>query len=159
MRGQEREEALERLLGVTQDSTTVESEEDIRAMKELAEAVEKCVRGEKPDAMGLDWLEDFKSDTLVCLGIFLSTTYRAKSFISKYIHCNPELLWRFLLNRYSSKCLGMARSLKSSTRSSFPCHVRIPIRSSNRKVWQGSTKKGGSHGNGEAFPSFTQKYL
>jgi len=26
-------------------------------MKELAEAVEKCVRGEKPDALGLDWEE------------------------------------------------------------------------------------------------------
>ncbi|KIJ54555.1 hypothetical protein M422DRAFT_152865 [Sphaerobolus stellatus SS14] len=58
LRGAEREAAIERLLGVTQKSTVLESEEDIKAMKNLAEAVEKCVRGEKLDATGLDWLEE-----------------------------------------------------------------------------------------------------
>ncbi|KAF8510358.1 hypothetical protein BU17DRAFT_77702 [Hysterangium stoloniferum] len=59
LRGAEREEALERLLGVSTVafSDSAETEDDIKAMKELAEAVEICVRGDKAGALGLDWDE------------------------------------------------------------------------------------------------------
>ncbi|KAF8578062.1 hypothetical protein K439DRAFT_1648864 [Ramaria rubella] len=68
LRGSEREEALESLLGVTVERISphrrqawpnmAKPDENIRALKEFAEAVEKAVRGEKADALGLDWVED-----------------------------------------------------------------------------------------------------
>lgn len=67
LRGTEREEALERLLGVTRDRAASHGQqvtlhaaesEEVRALKQLAEAVERSVRGEITDALGLDWIED-----------------------------------------------------------------------------------------------------
>lgn len=66
LRGSEREEALERLLGVStgrgkthgQPGTShpLDSEE-VKALKQLAEAVEKVVRGDQTEVLGLDWEE------------------------------------------------------------------------------------------------------
>lgn len=62
LRGFDREEALERMLGVSggggQGSTLLgsgQAEEDMHALRELAEAVEGAVRGGKQDVLGLDW--------------------------------------------------------------------------------------------------------
>jgi hypothetical protein len=59
LRGTEREEALERLLGVSTGAVpdVTETKENIKAMKELAEAIETCVRRDKVGALGLDWDE------------------------------------------------------------------------------------------------------
>ncbi|KIJ60063.1 hypothetical protein HYDPIDRAFT_177608 [Hydnomerulius pinastri MD-312] len=61
LRGPEREEALQRALGVESrqlknDLTRPqELDEDTRALRMLAEAVEGAVRGGKEGALGLDW--------------------------------------------------------------------------------------------------------
>lgn len=78
LRGEAREEALQRALGVSSSSTssfalpsaisqpphpntrgtfnlTGVSEEDTQALRRLAEAVEAAVRGDKGDVLGLDW--------------------------------------------------------------------------------------------------------
>jgi zinc finger HIT domain-containing protein 3 len=68
LRGSEREEALEQLLGVMTirgaphgqhgTSHALDSgSEEVKALKQLAEVVEKAVRGDKTDALGLDWEE------------------------------------------------------------------------------------------------------
>ncbi|OCH88637.1 hypothetical protein OBBRIDRAFT_734064 [Obba rivulosa] len=68
-RGPEREDALQRALGITHVPAALhapqldrgllelgaQSEEDTRALRELAEAVEGAVRGGKEGALGLDW--------------------------------------------------------------------------------------------------------
>ncbi|KAF8840862.1 hypothetical protein BDN67DRAFT_1011093 [Paxillus ammoniavirescens] len=61
LRGAEREEALQRALGVDSRqlrndvSRPVELDEDTRALRALAEAVEGAVRGGKQGTLGLDW--------------------------------------------------------------------------------------------------------
>ncbi|KAI0798517.1 hypothetical protein BC629DRAFT_1581510 [Irpex lacteus] len=67
LRGADREEALQRALGVSPadldlDGTPgagrrvrVYEEEEVGAMRELAEAVEAAVRGGKEDVLGLNW--------------------------------------------------------------------------------------------------------
>jgi hypothetical protein len=62
LRGRDREEALQRALGVAvpdiiaQGSIKApEDNEDVLALRELTEAVEAAVRGSKQDALGLDW--------------------------------------------------------------------------------------------------------
>ena len=61
LRGEDREEALERALGVhvpaigTQPSIGSKLDDDTIALRALAEAVELAVRGDKSDALGLDW--------------------------------------------------------------------------------------------------------
>ncbi|KAH7889013.1 hypothetical protein F5I97DRAFT_1803958 [Phlebopus sp. FC_14] len=63
LRGIEREEALQRALGVDSRrlrngndvSGPVELDDDTRALRALAEAVEAAVRGGKEGALGLDW--------------------------------------------------------------------------------------------------------
>lgn len=59
-RGPEREQALQRALGVTaQDISNqfkgVELSEDVLAIRRFAEAVEAAVRGENEAALGLNW--------------------------------------------------------------------------------------------------------
>ncbi|PBL00221.1 hypothetical protein ARMGADRAFT_1006459 [Armillaria gallica] len=63
LRGQNRDLALQRALGVTDpqfvDRTRpVQLEEDALALRALAEAVEDAVRGEQKDALGLNWGDD-----------------------------------------------------------------------------------------------------
>ncbi|KAK0500865.1 hypothetical protein EDD18DRAFT_1328947 [Armillaria luteobubalina] len=63
LRGQNRDLALQRSLGVTDpqfvDRThPVQLEEDVLALRALAEAVEDAVRGEQKDALGLNWGDD-----------------------------------------------------------------------------------------------------
>ncbi|PCH35996.1 hypothetical protein WOLCODRAFT_28268 [Wolfiporia cocos MD-104 SS10] len=56
LRGSDREEALERTLGVAPaNSEQNHTEEDQRALRELAEAVEAAVRGGQQGILGLDW--------------------------------------------------------------------------------------------------------
>lgn len=65
LRGAEREDALQRALGVSAGDVrgSVQAplaglgaqSEDVKALRELAEAVEAAVRGGKQDALGLDW--------------------------------------------------------------------------------------------------------
>ncbi|KIK90918.1 hypothetical protein PAXRUDRAFT_150840 [Paxillus rubicundulus Ve08.2h10] len=61
LRGAEREEALQRALGVDSRqlkndvSRPLELDEDTRALRALAEAVEGAVRGGKEGTLGLDW--------------------------------------------------------------------------------------------------------
>ena len=72
LRGEDREEALQRALGVSSADVhgvglTATSgraqpragaaypEEDVRALRQLAEAVEAAVRGGREDVLGLDW--------------------------------------------------------------------------------------------------------
>ena len=63
-RGPEREEALQRALGVdsrllknhdTGTRTAASLDEDTRTFRALAEAVEEAVRGNREDVLGLDW--------------------------------------------------------------------------------------------------------
>lgn len=60
LRGTEREAALQRALGVSQeDHQGVSdmnrfSEEDIEAVRQLSSAVEAAIRGDKPNTLGLD---------------------------------------------------------------------------------------------------------
>ncbi|KAG7452035.1 uncharacterized protein BT62DRAFT_960024 [Guyanagaster necrorhizus] len=63
LRGGNRDLALQRALGVMDpqfvDRTRpVQLEEDVLALRALAEAVEDAVRGEKKDALGLNWGDD-----------------------------------------------------------------------------------------------------
>ncbi|KAH8107705.1 hypothetical protein BXZ70DRAFT_6247 [Cristinia sonorae] len=59
LRGEARESALQRALGVSEPDnrhTSAEiTEEDIQSLRRLAEAVEAAVRGGKEDVLGLDW--------------------------------------------------------------------------------------------------------
>ncbi|EKM54824.1 uncharacterized protein PHACADRAFT_96665 [Phanerochaete carnosa HHB-10118-sp] len=66
LRGAEREDALQHALGVSSSDVHgpapitltahgAQSEEDVRALRDLAEAVEVAVRGGKQGALGLDW--------------------------------------------------------------------------------------------------------
>lgn len=61
LRGQEREFALQKALGVTAEDIKEqalgrkEMDEDVVAVRKLAEAVEMAVRGGKDEALGLDW--------------------------------------------------------------------------------------------------------
>ena len=60
LRGEEREMALQKALGVTSadinDQTRPrELGEDTSALRQLAEAIEVAVRGENKSALGLDW--------------------------------------------------------------------------------------------------------
>ncbi|KAM5530527.1 hypothetical protein V8D89_015804 [Ganoderma adspersum] len=61
LRGEDRELAIQEALGVggsrnaTVASIGTTAEEDRNALRELAEAVESAVRGEKRDMLGLDW--------------------------------------------------------------------------------------------------------
>ena len=66
LRGDGRQEALQRALGVSSaDVHTTphptglaigsRPDEDVKTMRELAEAIEAAVRGGKDDALGLDW--------------------------------------------------------------------------------------------------------
>ncbi|KAG5733322.1 hypothetical protein E4T56_gene8786 [Termitomyces sp. T112] len=60
LRGNDREHALQRALGVSavdikDIKARVELGEDVLALRELAEAVEVAVRGGRDEALGLDW--------------------------------------------------------------------------------------------------------
>lgn len=63
LRGEDREEALQRALGVSASDANrsqrgvplAQSDEDVKALRDLAEAIELAVRGGKQDALGLDW--------------------------------------------------------------------------------------------------------
>ncbi|KAF7790038.1 hypothetical protein EIP86_000987 [Pleurotus ostreatoroseus] len=65
LRGAEREEALQRALGVSAADLDPNAqargaagrppEDDVKALRALAEAIEAAVRGGKEDALGLDW--------------------------------------------------------------------------------------------------------
>ncbi|PSR70978.1 hypothetical protein PHLCEN_2v13154 [Hermanssonia centrifuga] len=66
LRGEDRNDALQRALGVSASDLHAHSrpglarnvtqpQEDTRALRELAEAIEAAVRGGKEDALGLDW--------------------------------------------------------------------------------------------------------
>jgi hypothetical protein len=62
LRGPAREEALQACLGVSRSDVTSSvgggirvGEEEKEAMGELAEAIEAAVRGNREDALGLDW--------------------------------------------------------------------------------------------------------
>ncbi|KAJ7467057.1 hypothetical protein FB451DRAFT_1259972 [Mycena latifolia] len=62
LRGPDREDALQRALGVTAPEIVPpngggELSEDVLALRALAEAVEAAVRGGKADALGLNWGE------------------------------------------------------------------------------------------------------
>ena len=62
LRGTEREAALQRALGVSQENHQGVSgmsrfgigEEDIEAVRRLSSAIEAAIRGEKPNTLGLD---------------------------------------------------------------------------------------------------------
>lgn len=65
LRGEDREDALQRALGISSADEHARNqppnrpgrhqEEDVRAMRDLAEAIEAAVRGGKEDVLGLDW--------------------------------------------------------------------------------------------------------
>lgn len=56
LRGKEREETLEALLGVSLRPPEISAAPgDVDAVQDLAAAIEKCVRGAKHDTLGLDW--------------------------------------------------------------------------------------------------------
>lgn len=60
LRGLEREEALQKALGVTSSDVDAqflpkELDEDVLALRELAESIEAAVRGDNKDALGLNW--------------------------------------------------------------------------------------------------------
>jgi len=65
LRGPDREDALQHALGVnvgqlkdpTGNKLPLDSDSDIRALRQLAEAVEAAVRGGKEGVLGLDWGE------------------------------------------------------------------------------------------------------
>jgi len=65
LRGPDREDALQRALGVNVEQlrdpsgSTIPSEsgDDVYALRQLAEAVEAVVRGGKEGVLGLDWGE------------------------------------------------------------------------------------------------------
>jgi hypothetical protein len=60
LRGQEREDALQKALGVTaahieRQTQLAELGDEVFALRELAEAIEAAVRGENKATLGLDW--------------------------------------------------------------------------------------------------------
>ncbi|KAF6763194.1 hypothetical protein DFP72DRAFT_1140774 [Ephemerocybe angulata] len=59
LRGRDREEALQKALGVTpadiQQLQPKELDEEVLALRELAEAIEAAVRGDNTQALGLNW--------------------------------------------------------------------------------------------------------
>jgi len=60
LRGPEREDALQRALGITAPEIDnqlcrPEPSEDVLALRELAEAIEASVRGGNETALGLNW--------------------------------------------------------------------------------------------------------
>jgi zinc finger HIT domain-containing protein 3 len=60
LRGRDREEALQKALGVTVNDVNgstgpTELSDDILALRELAEAIECAVRGNDSGALGLNW--------------------------------------------------------------------------------------------------------
>lgn len=64
LRGEAREEALQRALGVSDsnhrqyhvdNALAGTTEEEMQSLRRLAEAVEAAVRGDKGDVLGLDW--------------------------------------------------------------------------------------------------------
>lgn len=61
LRGRDREEALQKALGVTASDVggdqpeAKQPGEDVLALRELAEAIESAVRGGNADALGLNW--------------------------------------------------------------------------------------------------------
>jgi hypothetical protein len=60
LRGRDREEALQKALGVTPEDVSdlrarKELDEDTKALRELAEAIESAVRGDNEQALGLNW--------------------------------------------------------------------------------------------------------
>ena len=60
LRGEEREMALQKALGVTSADINAQTHprklsEDTAALRQLAEAIEVAVRGENKSALGLDW--------------------------------------------------------------------------------------------------------
>jgi len=63
LRGSDREEALQRALGVSlssrsgifNDAEKEVTEEDVHALRRLAEVIEGAVRGSKDGGLGLDW--------------------------------------------------------------------------------------------------------
>ncbi|RXW25044.1 hypothetical protein EST38_g805 [Candolleomyces aberdarensis] len=60
LRGSAREEALQKALGVTPPDVDAqflpkELDEDVLALRELAESIEAAVRGDNKNALGLDW--------------------------------------------------------------------------------------------------------
>ena len=65
LRGPDREDALQRALGVNVDrlkdpsatKVSPNQSEDISALRQLAEAIETAVRGGKAGVLGLDWGE------------------------------------------------------------------------------------------------------
>jgi len=65
LRGPDREDALQRALGVhveqvrdpSGNTIPPDSGDDVYALRQLAEAVEAAVRGGKEGALGLDWVE------------------------------------------------------------------------------------------------------
>ncbi|KIY73354.1 hypothetical protein CYLTODRAFT_386949 [Cylindrobasidium torrendii FP15055 ss-10] len=63
LRGHERDRALQKALGVSDPQVfgrnkATELEDDVLALRALAEAVESAVRGEQPGQLGLDWGDD-----------------------------------------------------------------------------------------------------
>lgn len=62
LRGFDREEALQRALGVTpselDDQLRSEPSEDVLALRKLAEAIEDAVRGGNQPALGLNWEDE-----------------------------------------------------------------------------------------------------
>jgi hypothetical protein len=62
LRGEDRELALQKALGVTPADIDVQTQqreltEDMLALRQLAEAIEAAVRGENKSALGLDWAD------------------------------------------------------------------------------------------------------
>lgn len=62
LRGRERDEALQRALGITAPEIDDQLRppnlsDDILALRELAEAIETAVRGRDQSALGLNWGE------------------------------------------------------------------------------------------------------
>jgi len=60
LKGSDRDHALQRALGVTtpeiiDHSKAIQVDDDVLAIRALAEAVEAAVRADKRDALGLDW--------------------------------------------------------------------------------------------------------
>lgn len=61
LRGRDREEALQKALGVTPADVDIqqlqpkELDEEVLALRELAEAIEAAVRGDNTQALGLNW--------------------------------------------------------------------------------------------------------
>lgn len=62
LRGESREDAIKRALGVSSldvkppsSASSTQNSDDVQALRKLAEAVEAAVRGGKEDVLGLNW--------------------------------------------------------------------------------------------------------